>query len=257
MKLKVIQVNIYMGKYLGDLIDFLNREKPDIVTMEEVTTKEFNLWDDPNISLFDTICRETGLKGVYDPAVELKDKPASTLGNAVISRFDTVGKEITVLKKFRPMTVEEFRNPKFDHLWPMEPKHLLDISLSVEGENIHVICWHGAWVPSASDTNESLRQSIIVADHLRMLGGPFILGGDLNVGPETKTVALVDAVSNNLMSGAGIAQTTHPQVHKIAPRGFLIDYIFTSEHFKKISIDAPRVLVSDHLPLVAELEFGD
>lgn len=274
MHLKIIQVNVYMGKYLRDLVDFLNREKPDIVTMEEVTTEKFNLWRDHTISLFDLICKETGLKGVYDPVVTLRGNSSSTLGNAVISRFDTVKKEVIVLKKFRPITVEEFRDPKFVHLFPKEERHLLDLCLSVAGRNFHVICWHGAWVMNAEDSLESLRQAKIVANHLKIIKEPFILGCDLNVGPKTRTVDLINREANNLVfSSKGknivskvsknwvleskIKRTTHPVVHKtvgILPDGLLVDYIFTSKHFKLKSIEAPEVLVSDHLPLVANLE---
>lgn len=254
MKIKFIQINIYMGKYLRDLINFLNHEKPDIVTMEEVSTNKFNLWVDQTISLFDTICRETGLRGVYEPAAVLRDNPSSTLGNAVISRFDTVEKESIVLKKFRPMTIEEYRNPEFAHLFPKEEKHLLDSCLSIERKNVHVMSWHGAWVMNAADSPESIRQAEIVASHLKIIKEPFVLGGDLNVGPETKTVGIINKAANNLMTGSGIVQTTHPTVHKIAPKGYLIDYIFASSDFKAKSLKVPKVVVSDHLPVICELE---
>lgn len=243
-----------MGKYLEDLVNFLNHEKPDIITMEEVSTNKFNLCEDQTISLFDTICKETGLRGVYEPAAVLMNNSSSTLGNAVISRFDTVEKKIIVLKKFRPITKEEYENPKFAHLFPKEEKHLLDLCLSIEGKNVHIISWHGAWVMNATDSFESIRQAKIVASHLKIIKEPFILGGDLNVGPGTNTVEIINKVANNLMTDSGIIQTTHPTVHKISPKGFLIDYIFTSGHFRVKSLKVQEVVVSDHLPVICELE---
>jgi len=70
----------------------------------------------------------------------------------------------------------------------------------------------------------------------------------------TKTLGLISSAANNLMVGSNVPMTTHPKIHKIAPRGFLVDYIFASKHFKLQSLKVPQVLVSDHLPVVAELE---
>ena len=99
-----------------------------------------------------------------------------------------------------------------------------------------------------------MRQAGIVADYLKNLDSPFILGCDANNVAESKTIGTISKVAINLMVGSGISQTTHPTKHKIAPRGFLVDYIFTSNHFKLLRLQVPEILVSDHLPVVAELE---
>jgi len=136
-----------------------------------------------------------------------------------------------------------------------QERHLIDATLDVEGRDMHAISWHGAWGPLPEDSPETLKQAQTVANYIRGLNAPFILTGDLNVGPTTKTVAKINTVANNLMDPSRIKQTTHPTVHKIAPEGFLVDYIFTSSHFKARSIKVPKIVVSDHLPVIAELEF--
>ena len=134
-------------------------------------------------------------------------------------------------------------------------RSLVQATIQLENLTIIAISVHGAWTAPPTDNEETIRQANLIASHLKSLGdAPFILGGDLNMPPESKVVGIISQAASNLMLDSGIKQTTHPTVHKIAPRGYLIDYVFTSKHFKKISIEAPEVLVSDHLPVIATLE---
>ena len=41
--MKIIQLNIFLGAYLDNLSRFLVEEKPDAVTMQEVTQEAFNI----------------------------------------------------------------------------------------------------------------------------------------------------------------------------------------------------------------------
>ncbi|MCR4324476.1 MAG: endonuclease/exonuclease/phosphatase family protein [Candidatus Curtissbacteria bacterium] len=255
MTLKFIQANIFMGKYLDSLIDFIKDEDPDIVTMQEVTACDFNLYEDKSAHIFDVIGEKTGLEGVFDPVMELAGKPDAEFGNAVFSKYEVTKHKVLVLKEFRPVTWEELEATEGrPGINPQVEKHAVDAIVDVGGTKIHVVSWHGAWVSHAEDSPESIRQAQIVADYLETLEDPFIVAGDLNVGPQTETIGLINKVANNLMMNSGVRQTTHPTVHKIAPRGYLIDYIFTSSHFKVKSLKVPEIIVSDHLPVVAELQ---
>ena len=57
------------------------------------------------------------------------------------------------------------------------------------------------------------------------------------------------------MMNLGIVQTLNPRVHFLKDHGFLVDYIFGSKHMKADSIEVSDVDVSDHLPVVAQLDF--
>ncbi|HLA04031.1 MAG TPA: hypothetical protein VJ065_02220, partial [Patescibacteria group bacterium] len=127
---------------------------------------------------------------------------------------------------------------------------------TVYGRKVSAISWHGAWTAPPTDTDETLRQAKEVANYLKNLKEPFILGCDMNAVIQGKTAGLISQSANNLMMNSQVLQTTHPKIHKIAPRGFLIDYIFTSPHFKLKKLEVPQVTISDHLPVVAELEFN-
>ena len=250
-QIKFIQVNIYKGKYMDSLVDFLNKEKPDIVAMQEVTAGEVNYFEDKTINTFEYIKEKTGLNGYFYGDLEFVDSSDSLFGNAVLTKHKPVDLKVLSLKKYRPLTLAEFEDST---IWPEISRLAIDATVEIEGINVHAISWHGAWTAPPADTQETLRQAQMVADYLKNLNEPFIVGVDINNVPESRTVGIINSVANNLMAGAGVMQTTHPKLHKIAPRGYLVDYIFVSKDFKVVSLKVPQVTISDHLPVVATLE---
>jgi len=250
--LKFIQINIYKGRYLNSLLDFLKSQDPDIISMQEVTVGELNLCD-KHLDLFEYFKTELGLNGVVDKVMKPVDSPKSYLGNAVFSKYQIIDSETLVLKTFKEFTLAKFNDFKS---FAKFPRNLLSAQCVIDGQRIRVICWHAAWTAPPTDTEETLRQAKEVADYLKNLKEPFILGCDLNAIPQSMVAGLINGVANNLMMNSGVLQTTQPKIHKIVPRGFLIDYIFTSSHFKLKKLEVPEVTISDHLPVVAELEFN-
>lgn len=255
-KIKFIQINIFKGKYLANLLDFLKAEDPDFISMQEVTTYNFNSYEDKSVRLFELLKKRLGMFGVYNGDLKLKGDSPSTFGNAIFSKLKIVDKNVITLREFRPVSILELDGTD-GKVREVIPRHLLDAVVDFDGVRLHVLSWHGAWTAPPVDTFETLRQAKIVADYLRGLQEPFIMGGDLNNVPKSRTVELIERAANNLMKDIYVEMTTHPKIHKIAPKGFLIDYIFTSKHFKLLSIDVPVVEVSDHLPVVAQLEFQE
>lgn len=250
--IKFIQINIFKGKYLDALVDFLKQEQPDFVAMQEVSSGPVNLYKGKD-DLFATIKSETGLEGVFDPVQMFVDAPKAAFGNAVFSRFPIKESSVVILSRFRSVTLEEFANPEF---WPQLSRHVLDVTVDLGGTKLDVMSWHGAWTPFPQDTKETLKQAQLLADYLGSYKEPFVLGCDANAVPESKTIGLVNEAAVNLMTNSVVKQTTHPTAHKIAPRGYLIDYIFASPDLELKSLTVPEVLVSDHLPVIAELELA-
>lgn len=255
MDLKFIQVNIYKGGYFDALVDFLRQEKPDFISMQEVTTGKLNYTDDKTINLFRELKDKLGMEGVYNVDLKLEGDEGSTFGNAVLAKFPIVNSHREVLSEFRPLTLEEIEEDQ--EIWGKVPRHVLDLTVDVNGQQVHAMSWHGAWTAPPADNVETLKQAKKIAEYLKSLDDPFILGCDSNAVLQSRTIQTINEVATNLMEGSGILQTTHPKIHKIVPRGYLIDFIFVSPHFKLKSIKAPLVTVSDHLPVVAELELAN
>lgn len=254
MTIKFIQINIFKGKYLDALLEFLRSENPDFISMQEVTAGKLNLTGDER-NLFEVIKGELGYYGVYNGDIKLAGSANSTFGNAVISRFPIIKSEIVVLKSFRPVTLEEM-NENVDNIWAQLPRHLLDATVDCEGFKIHAISVHARRTAPPVDDDEGVRQAQLIADHLKSLGDePFVVGGDLNMPPESGVIKTIADVSKNLMADCGVTQTLNPAVHELGEHGYLVDYIFTSKHFKLKSLLVPQVTISDHLPVIAVLEY--
>lgn len=249
MLFKFIQVNIYKGKYFDDLITFLKAEDPDFISMQEVTGGDANLGNNRN-DLFSKICDATGLDGAINRDYDLTDR-AGFMGNAVFSKFKLVDRQVVILSPYQKL---DFVTSESDSFWPKGPKHLLDCTFDVNGIFIHAMSVHGAWTAPPEDTPETLRQAGIIAKHLKNTKGTFALGGDFNAVIQGKTIGLINKVANNLLFNSGVLETTNPRVHKIKPRGYLIDFIFTSKDVKLKSLTVPIITVSDHLPVIAEIE---
>src|SRR3989344_8238003 len=258
--LKFIQINIYKGKYFEALLDFLKKQDADIITLQEVTVGGFNLTGDKSANLFEFLKKELKLNGVYHGDLKLTGLPRSSFGNAVLTKFGIRTSKVITLKKFRSVTLEELDGASAFEIRPKIPRHMLDVLVNSPFGELHTISIHGAWTAPPQDTPENLRQAKLIKYYLKLLNKddqPFVLGGDLNVTPNTKVINMINSVANNLMINSPFEYTTHPKIHKIVPRKFLVDYIFSSKHFKVFSLNVPEVTVSDHLPVVAELELMD
>ncbi len=141
---RFIQVNIYKGRYLDNLLDFLKGENPDFISMQEVTTNRFNLYRDKSASLFDLIRAELKMYGVFNGDLKLADDNSSVFGNAVLSKYKIVDSKVIVLKKFRPLTIEELDGESGAEIRPQINRHLLDAKIDFNGKTWHILSWHGA-----------------------------------------------------------------------------------------------------------------
>lgn len=250
-KFKVIQVNIFKGKYLDSLVDFLKKEDADFVTMQEVSANAANYHKDKTLDLFEFIKEKLHMDGAFFNMVEFSDAPDAAVGNAVLSKYPIINSKKIVMNQYKPITLATYDEPKY---FPYFTRSMVDATIDMGQKQIHVLSTHGAWTAPPTDTPEVLRQAKIIADYLRDLGEPFIVGADMNTTPDKQVIKIIENVAVNMITGSPVLFTTHPTMHKIAPRKLSVDYVFTSKEFKRISIEAPVVVVSDHLPVVAELE---
>lgn len=245
---------MYKGKYLDALIEFINKESPDFVSMQEVSSGILNYFEGKSANLFEIVKSRIEMDGVFHNDMEIAEQPMATLGNAIFSKWPILSSTQVFLKKSEgALTLDEFNDIQN---FPEMPRSLIDATIDFNGKNIHILSAHGAWTAPPTDTEETARQATIIVDHIKTIQAPFIFGADLNMPPDSQVVKSVSQVAKNLMTGSAISQTTHPTMHKIAPKGYLIDYVFVSKEFKKNKIEAPEILVSDHLPVVAQLEFN-
>ncbi|MBI3283199.1 hypothetical protein HYZ70_03960, partial [Candidatus Curtissbacteria bacterium] len=162
--------------------------------------------------------------------------------------------KVVSLNESGPITFWEFSHNIRD-VWASFSRHMLDVTVDIDGFQLHMISVHGRRIAPPEDDSENIRQARGMADYIKSLGDrPFIIGGDFNMPLGSEVIEIVSAVANNLMVDKPISQTLNPRVHELGGKGYLVDFILTSDHFRARDVSVPDIDVSDHLPVVAELE---
>lgn len=171
-------------------------------------------------------------------------------GNAVFSRFPILGLKTTF-----------FDLPFGEYSFTLDPdprlaaEGVLLSQISIDSKTVTVGSWHGVWNNHGRDTEERF---IMVDEIIESLKNKktIILAGDTNMNPDTKaTKKLQEELSLTSVFGATLKSTFNMR-HKTDP-GYAkaaVDMVFVSNDIKVVSAKMPKVDVSDHMPLVVEIE---
>ena len=194
---------------------FFKDHKIDVITLNEVEGGSFRSKN--QLELLENI---TGLHGEFFTTRYLQ--PFMRQGNAMLSRYPMKKSGKTRLSRGG------------------EPRYLCETEINIKGKKITVLTTHlsvARWIRK--------RQIPEIAARLKELKGPVILGADFNVQhPED-----LDPILETRMKMAPIQKTFptwNPTKH--------MDYILHSKHFKVRGVKAKDERISDHLPIIAELE---
>jgi len=116
---------------------------------------------------------------------------------------------------------------------------------------------HGAPQPGDKlDNPKRIEQSNKIIDFMAKTEGLKIVGGDFNLESETDSVKMFEKNGyKNLISEYKI-QTTRNNLawEKYEIKQFFADYVFVSPDLNIKSFEVPAIEVSDHLPLILEIE---
>jgi len=134
----------------------------------------------------------------------------------------------------------------------------LGLTLYTKIENINLANVHGlTWnTDDKLDTPLRLEQSQNIIDFMVKNDGPKIIGGDFNLDLNTESVRMFEKNGyRNLISEFNIKTTRNHLVwDKYPDKQMYADFVFVSPEIKVKSFEVPDVEVSDHLPLILEIE---
>jgi len=102
------------------------------------------------------------------------------------------------------------------------------------------------------DIPERLEQSEAVNRVVAEIGGEAVILGDLNLSPDTQSLAILESGRRNLIKDFGIASTRSSYYKK---ENRFADYAIVSPGVKVVSFEVLPDEVSDHLPLLLEITF--
>lgn len=167
-------------------------------------------------------------------------------GNAVISKAPILSAEVVAIPD--PEIKDETRY--------YETRSISKVKLDIAG-GITVLQVHmGLAIAEAQNAVVTLCKIIDETE------GPIILMGDFNMCPSNFLLNMLRVRLNEITpDGEGYIHSFPSWTHDANISSNLknhpyckIDYIFASNHFKKISCEIPDIRVSDHKPMIATLE---
>ncbi len=250
MKLKLVTVNIYQGNLLDEVCAFLEQEKPDIVTMQEVydgkdpsAPTRFRSWDELKKRL-DFIGQD------YEPAlIDNRKEGKFPEGNAILSRFPITARDVVFFNEpFRDDYVDDIKNS------PVQPHVLQHVVLDTPAGEVHIFNLHGVWDLDGDNFSEKRKQMSEAV--LKGTKGKLnvLVAGDTNAKPTNQAIRnlepqLVNVFGHELTSSFNMSRKDNPGYATAVG-----DMVLVSPDVKVLSKKCPDVDVSDHLPLVVEVE---
>jgi len=123
--------------------------------------------------------------------------------------------------------------------------------------NLNVFNYHGIPMPGDKlDTKERIAASQKILEVMAKTSGPKILCGDFNLMPDTESVRMFgEAGFKNLIKDFKITNTRNEiSWNMYSNKQSFADFTFISPEIKVKSFEVPYNLVSDHLPMVMQLQ---
>ncbi|MEK7497400.1 MAG: endonuclease/exonuclease/phosphatase family protein [Patescibacteria group bacterium] len=250
MNVKIVNLNTWKGgNLLNKMLLFLKKEKPDILTLQEIYRGLKNN-SNPKYKSLEIIQKTTGLKYLYFSAAYTTLKPDGKVehGNAILSRWPIVHSK-TIFYDIQ--YTENFTEPEKD--FSTCPRTLQYIEILANGTKLNIFNTHGIWFPNNKDNKRRLNMGKIIVNEINGKQR-VVLTGDFNVDRNTATMKyiqkeLVDVFDGKLQTSFNMKQKFNPVLSNL-----VIDGIYVTPNIKVLKATCPNVNVSDHLPLITILE---
>lgn len=117
--------------------------------------------------------------------------------------------------------------------------------------------FHGHARPGGKqDTPDRIRQSQLIVNFFEDISGPKIIGGDFNLDLNIKSVQMIEENGfRNLIKEFNIPTTRNETAWaQHEDKQLYADYVFVSPDIKVTRFSVPSIEISDHLPLILEVE---
>lgn len=245
LNLKILQLNIFKGKYLDRIIGYINSESFDIIQLQEVSGGDFSFSKE---DIFEKLIQKISFEGEIVKYVNPSSKRGSYFGNATFYKkgIKLIKKDVIWLSKFKP---DFILGKKF----ASTPRAALALKLDICGKELTFINTHLARGPTPLDAVYKIKQALKIVRFIEKLNNPYILTGDFNVIGKTRVVKNFEKVGRNLISEFNIEYTLNPKEHflkkEIIQKQMAIDFAFVSKDLTVDNFGLVTENLSDHYGL--------
>ena len=256
MKIKFLSLNIYNGGlFMPKNLKFLDNEQPDIIALQEV----YNGTDESSKVSWRSIQvlsqQLTGYNHFYSAALlTLTDEGDFDQGNAIFTKFPiTHQSHVHVNQEYKL-----FPDVPADRDWSKSPNVMQNATIDVAGTSLNIFNIHGVWGRDGNDNPARDRMGDIILEQIKDKPN-VILAGDFNLRPSTQVVKRIEQQLTNVFKDE--LTTTFCLKHKnlVDNPGYaqsVVDMVFVSPNIQVTSHICPQVDISDHLPMIVEIEIS-
>ena len=233
------------------IVEFLEKEKPDILVAQEVYNAKNNSLEDRfnSVELLKRSCNF--FYDFFSPAcIDVREEGKLENGNAIFSNFPIV-KTNTVF--FDVPFGERSGAIEGGGDYSMTPRNMQHAEIKIGEKNLNIFNTQGIWGMDGADNDRKLKMSETIISEVKDREN-VILAGDFNLKPNTKTIGNIEKHLKNIFKDE--LRTTFNMKQKDNP-GYadaVVDMVFSNSDLKVIDHYCPDVDISDHLPLVATFE---
>jgi endonuclease/exonuclease/phosphatase family metal-dependent hydrolase len=253
MTIKIISLNIWHGKLLARVVEFLRAGKADIVLLQEVYNGDIG-HHDSQYRTFQTLQKELGYEySAFGQAYEEKIGSGDLIphGNAIFSRWPIQSSQVILMTE---STLDYYQ--EIPEHWPILPAPLQHAVIDAASVELDVFNIHGVWDLDGDNFSDRRRQMSDAIFSSIQDKPNVILAGDSNAKPTNRAMKNLETVLRPVF-GAEI-KTSFNMRRKDNP-GYAtaaVDVMYVSPNIEIASKEVPDVDVSDHLPLVVTLRIN-
>lgn len=245
--MKLVQLNIWQGRFTEQIKAFLAHEQPDIICLQEVYSSSL---DTPLMPFFNALEQIHACVPDYHVFFSPVHKfsvlgEEVQYGNAILSRLPLSDTEVFFVNG--EYTVVDIAAHMDSNI-----RNVQRATIQLEnGKKLCLINHHGYWEPSAIGSDITIEKMQKVADIITSSPRPLLFAGDLQIISDSPAMNPIKAQLRDLTGEYKLA-TTLSSFGKV--KGVACDHICVSEEIQVQSFEASEILVSDHLALVTEFD---
>jgi len=239
--IKLISLNIELSKHLGTVLSFLEKQKPDVVCIQEIVEND--------IARFVAILG--GAEYVFAPTLRHMETQGNPIvGEAIFSGLRVARKDVQYyvgntddIPELRPSEMEE------KGIAPMNCA-LVTMSIEKEGSLFIVGTTHFTWSPDGEATSAqriNMKRFLGIVDTYKNI----VFTGDFNA-PRGKEIFSV--LANKYKDNVPARYTTSIDggLHRAGQLNLIVDGLFSTPGYTVSNVEMVSGL-SDHCALVAEI----
>lgn len=238
--MKILQLNAWSCFLAPEIVKLFQRERPDIVCLQEVISAERT---GKILQSIEEILEEYSFEHqYYSPLVEFRFMHSTAQrGNMILSRHPIVSSETFWTKGGFVSDFDRSVNSWND------ARGVACCIVKTPIGSVNILTTHGYHVPEHKNGNDqTFNACSAITEYAANLEGTVVITGDFNLAPHSSSIEVLNARFRNLCVENDVQTTRNHLTHKSE----VCDYIFIDKVTEVQSFSVLNDIVSDHKALL-------